>query len=70
MQNDFNRSISNEDNVSDHHSCGMLSSVNLYLVTDISGQIYVLFFKVQSLFLERLTLKDGTICCPETSVTQ
>jgi hypothetical protein len=70
MQNDFNRSTSNEDNGSDLLSSGMLSSVDLYLVTETSEQTYVPIFKVQALFLERLTLKIGTISCSEASVTQ
>jgi hypothetical protein len=47
---------------------GIFNSVDLYLVTDTSGQLSVTIFKVQALFLERLTLKDGTVCCTEASV--
>jgi hypothetical protein len=57
-----NRSNSNEDNGSDLLSSGMLNSEYLYLVTDVSEQLSILIFKVQALFLERLTLRDETIC--------
>jgi hypothetical protein len=70
MQSDFDRIMCNLDNGSDVLSSGMLSSVDRYLVPDTSGQISVPIFKLQALSLERLTLRDGTTCCPENSVTK
>jgi hypothetical protein len=65
MQNDFTRNSSNEDNGSDLLSSGKISSVGLCLVTDTSGLISVLIFKVQAHFLERLTLKKGRYVVPK-----
>jgi len=39
------------------------------VAADVSGQSIISIFKGQAVFLDCLTLEDGKVGCPETSVT-
>jgi hypothetical protein len=53
----------------DLHSSEMLCSVYWLLVTDVSGQLFGLFFKCSAVHEDCLIFEDGTDWFPESSVT-